>query len=154
MKLVVNTMIMGTMAILGGTPEQVLKDNGPDFAQKARAWFLNAGEEALFVGQSLNYKIVPVFGLKQEDVTNTNSLLETLLDKILHDIGPSAVNTILQDYMKGRYSEVDLIYGQVAAECKKHGRDAPFCDAIVDLDRRIHAGELKPGPDNLALALQ
>jgi len=154
MKLIVNTMIMGTMAILGGTPEQVLKQNGPEFEQKARDWFLKAGEEALSVGQALNYKIVPVFGLKEEDVTNTNSLLETLLDKILHDIGPSAVNTTLQDYMKGRRGETELIHGSVAEECKKNGRPAPVCEAIADLDRRIHSGELKPGLDNLALAFK
>ena len=152
MKLIVNVMIMGSMAILGGTPRQVLKENGPGFEDRAREWFLKAGEEALAAGQSLDYKIVPVFGLKEEEVKNTNSLLETLLDKILRDIGPSAVNTTLQDYMKGRRGETELIYGAVAEECRKNGRPAPVCEAIVELDRRIHAGEIKPGPDNLDLA--
>lgn len=152
MKLIVNVMIMGSMAALGGTPEQVLKQNGPEFERRARAWFLKAGEEALAAGQSLNYKVVPVFGLREEDVTNTNSLLETLLDKILHDIGPSAVNTTLQDYMKERRGETALIYGKVAEECRKNGRPAPVCEAIVELDRQIHAGKIKPGPGNLDLA--
>ncbi|NNE85457.1 MAG: hypothetical protein HKN28_15950 [Alphaproteobacteria bacterium] len=151
MKLIINAMIMGSMAVLGGTPEQVLKQNGPAFEKRARDWFLRAGEEALAVGQSLDYKIVPILGLKPEDVTNTNNLLETMLDKILHDIGPSAVNTSLQDYMKGRRSETALIHGMVAEESRKQGRAAPVCEAIAELDQRIHAGELKPDPGNLDL---
>jgi 2-dehydropantoate 2-reductase len=152
MKLIVNAMIMGSMAILGGTPEQVLKQNGAAYAQRARKWFLQAGEEALAAGQSLDYKIVPVFGLKPEDVTNTNNLLETLLDKILLDIGPGPINTSLQDHMKGRLCESALINGLVAEECRKNGRPAPVCDHIVELSRQIHAGELKPDPSNLDLA--
>lgn len=154
MKLIVNAMIMGTMAVLGGTPEQVLKNNGSAYAQRARSWFLQAGEEALAAGQSLGYKNVPVFGLKPDDVTNTNNLLETLLDKILADIGPGPVNTTLQDHMKGRRCETEMIQGLVAEESRKNGRTAPVCEAIVELSRRIHAGELKPDLSNLDLIRQ
>lgn len=154
MKLIVNAMIMGTMAVLGGTPEQVLKQNGGAYAQRARKWFLQAGEEALAAGQSLGYKNVPVFGLKPEDVTNTNNLLETLLDRILADIGPGPVNTTLQDHMKGRRCETEMVQGLVAEECRKNGRPAPICDGVVELSRRIHAGELKPDLSNLDLVLQ
>ena len=151
MKLIVNAMIMGSMAILGSTPEQVFKQNGKEYAQRVRSWFLQAGEEALAAGQTLDYKVVPVFGLKPDDVTNTNNLLETLLDKILADIGPGPINTTLQDHMKGRRCETAMINGLVAEECKKNGRPSPICDGIVDLARRIHAGELKPDLSNLDL---
>ena len=103
------------------------------------------------VGQSLDYKVVPVFGLKPEDVTNTNNLLETLLDKILADIGPGPVNTTLQDHMKGRRCETEMIQGLVAEECAKIGRPAPICARITELARQIHAGEIEPGLDNLEL---
>ena len=151
MKLIVNAMIMGSMAILGGTPEQVLQQTDPEYAKRVREWFLQAGEEALAVGQSLDYKVVPVFGLKPEDVTNTNNLLETLLDKILADIGPGPVNTTLQDHMKGRRCETEMIQGLVAEECAKIGRPAPICARITELARQIHAGEIEPGLDNLEL---
>lgn len=154
MKLIVNAMIMGSMAILGGTPEQVFQQNGSNYAQRARNWFLQAGEEALAAGQALDYKVVPIFGLKPEDVTNTNNLLETLLDKIVADIGPSPINTTLQDHMKGRRCETEMINGLVAEACKKNGRPAPVCEVIVELARQIHAGELKPGLANLDLARQ
>jgi 2-dehydropantoate 2-reductase len=154
MKLIVNAMIMGSMAILGGTPEQVFKQNGKEYAQRVRNWFLQAGEEALAAGQKLDYKVVPVFGLKPEDVTNTNNLLETLLDKILADIGPGPINTSLQDHMKGRRCETEMINGLVAEECRKNGRPSPICDGIVELARQIHAGELKPDLNNLDLVSQ
>lgn len=116
-----------------------------------RELFLRSGAEALAAGQSLGYRVVPIFGLRPDQVRNTNSLLETLLEKIVHDVGPKAINTVLQDFMKGRYSEVDLINGMVAEECRKRGMPAPVNEAIVEIARRIHAGELKPDPANLAL---
>lgn len=148
MKLIVNAMTMGLKAILGANNEQVFKLPG------ARELFLRSGEEALAAGQSLGYKVVPIFGLKPEDVKNTNNLLETLLDKITRDVGPTALNTVLQDHMKGRYSEIDLINGLIADESAKNGRPTPVSDVLVDLSRRIHAGELQPDPANLDLIRQ
>lgn len=148
MKLIVNAMTMGLKAILGANNEQVFKLPG------ARELFLRSGEEALAAGQSLGYKVVPIFGLKPEDVKNTNNLLETLLDKITRDVGPTALNTVLQDHMKGRYSEIDLINGLIADESAKNGRPTPVSDVLVDLSRRIHAGELEPDPANLDLIRQ
>ncbi len=82
---------------------------------------------------------------------NTNNLLETLLEKITRDVGPTALNTVLQDHMKGRYSEIDMINGLVADESAKAGRPTPVSDLLVDLSRRIHAGELAPDPANMEL---
>lgn len=145
MKLIVNAMTMGLKAVLGATNAQLAEMEG------IRDLFLSSGEEALAAGQALGYKTVPIFGLKPEDVASTNSLLETLLDKIIRDVGPSAINTVLQDLLKGRYSEVDLINGYVADTCNRHGRPAPVSDAVVEVARRIHRGELKPDPSNLAM---
>jgi len=148
MKLIVNAMTMGLKAILGTTNEQVFKLPG------ARELFLRAGEEALAAGQLLDYKVVPIFGLKPEDVESTNNLLETLLEKITRDVGPTAINTVLQDHLKGRYSEIDMINGLVADESAKNGRVTPVSDVLVDLSRRIHAGELKPDQANIDLIRQ
>jgi 2-dehydropantoate 2-reductase len=145
MKLIVNTMTMGLKAVLGVNNAQVAEMQG------VRELFLRSGEEALAAGQMLGYKVVPIFGLSSEQVQNTNNLLEMLLDKLTRDVGPSAINTVLQDLMKGRLSEVDLINGLVADTNRQHDRPAPVNDAIVALAGRIYAGELKPGPENLAL---
>ena len=145
MKLTVNAMTMALKALLGTTNEQLVQLPG------IRELFLHSGTEALDAGQILGYRIVPIFGLKPEDVESTNSLLETLLDKIIRDVGPTAINTVLQDHMKGRYSEVDLINGAIADTLRAKGRPSPVSDAIVEVSRRIYQGELQPSTDNLAL---
>lgn len=146
MKLVVNTMCLGPFAMLGLTLYEAVKLPGmKDFA-------LQAGTEALSVGQSIGHTIQPIFGLTEEDVRDTNRLLEKLLDKLAADIGPAARDCVLQDHLKGRYSEVDLINGLVVDESEKLGRRAPVNAAITEITRRIQAGELKPDPSNLSLA--
>jgi len=146
MKLVVNTMCLGPFAMLGLTLYEAVKMPGMrDFA-------LQAGTEALAVGQSLGHTIQPIFGLTPEDVKDTNRLLEKMLDKLAADIGPAARDCVLQDHLKGRYSEVDLINGLVVEESENLGRTAPVNKAILDITQKIQAGELEPDPSNLALA--
>lgn len=147
MKLVVNTMCLGPFAMLGLTLYEAVKLPGmKDFA-------LQAGTEALAVGQSIGHGIQPIFGLTEEDVKDTNRLLEKLLDKLAADIGPAARDCVLQDHLKGRYSEVDLINGLVVDESKKLGRQAPVNAAITEITRQIQAGELQPDPSNLERAM-
>lgn len=145
MKLVVNTMCLAPFAMLGLTLYEAVRLPGMrDFA-------LQAGTEALAVGQSMGYRIEPIFGLKEEDVKDTNRLLEKLLDKLGADIGPAARDCVLQDHLKGRYSEVDMINGLVVEESARLGRPSPVNAAIADITRRIHEGELAPDPSNLDL---
>jgi len=68
------------------------------------------------------------------------------------DIGPSARDCVLQDHLKGRYSEVDLINGLVSEEFERRGLSAPANAAITEITRQIQSGELKPDPANLELA--
>jgi len=147
MKLVVNTMCLGPIAMLGQTLHEATKNPG------LRALNLTVGSEALAIGQELGYSIEPIFGLSEDDVRDTNRLLEKLLDKLGEDIGPSARDCVLQDHLKGRYSEVDLINGLVVEECQKRGKSAPANAAIVEVTRRIQMGDLDPSPDNLNLAV-
>ncbi|MEQ9125654.1 MAG: 2-dehydropantoate 2-reductase N-terminal domain-containing protein [Alphaproteobacteria bacterium] len=143
MKLVVNAMTMGLKAVLDATNADV-----PGLAG-LRGLFLRAGEEALAAGQVLGYRPVPIFGLSADAVDGTNDLLETLLDKLTRDVGPTAINTVLQDLRKGRLSEVDLINGLVADTLAARGLAAPVNAAVVDMARRIHRGAAAPGAGNL-----
>lgn len=147
MKLIVNTMCLGPLAMLGLTLYEAVKVPG------MREFILKAGSEALAVGQARGYSIEPIFGLSPDDIKDTNRLLETLFDKLAADIGPAARDCVLQDHLKGRYSEVDLINGLVAEECAAAGRSAPANAAITAITQRIQTGELKPEPANLQLAL-
>ena len=148
MKLIVNAMCLGPLAMLGLTLSDAMKVPG------MREFVLRAGSEALAVGQTRGYKIQPIFGLGEEDIKDTNRLLETLFDKLAADIGPRARDCVLQDHLKGRLSEVDLINGLVAEEAAARGGGAPVNAVVTSITRRIQAGDLTPNPDNLALALQ
>ncbi len=147
MKLVVNAMSMCPNAMIGRNGAVSVTIPG------MRDLMLRCGEEALAAGQKAGYRIEPIFGLTENDIKGTNRLLEMLLDKILKDVGPNHRNTVTQDHDKGRKSEVDLMNGWVVEQAEKQGSTAPANAAIMAVSRRIESGELKPDPENLALAL-
>ena len=148
MKLVVNTMCLGPFAMLGMTLHEAVK------IPEVRELNLRIGTEALAAGQRLGYKIEPIFGLQPEDIQDSNRLLEKLLDKLGSDIGPAARDCVLQDHLKGRYSEVDAINGLVVAETRKQGGEAPANAAIVEITRRIRTGDIEPSAENLDTVLE
>lgn len=117
-----------------------------------RQMMVRAGQEALDTGVALGYPTLPIFGLTPEDIRQSNRLVDMLLDTLLEGFTlKHTITTVLQDWMKGRHSEVDDLNGLVAAEAARLGRSAPVNAAIAELGRRIEAGTLKPGPENLAL---
>lgn len=146
MKLVVNTMCLGPFAAMGLKLSEMRQMPG------MRELALKAGTEALELGQHLGHSIEPIFGLTPDDIKGSNQLLETLLDKLDRDVGPNARDCSLQDHLKGRYSEVDLINGLVVEESERLGKSAPANAAIVEITRRIHAGELTPERANMEIA--
>lgn len=148
MKLVVNTMCLGPFAMMGLTLYEAVKLPG------MREFVTQVGTEALTVGQKLGYTIEPIFGLSEEDVKDTNRLLEKMLDKLAADIGPAARDCVLQDHLKGRYSEVDMINGLVVEEIESRGLSAPANAAVAEITRQIQAGDLEPDPSNLELAMK
>jgi 2-dehydropantoate 2-reductase len=148
MKLVLNSMTLGTIAMTGGE----LSDRQPEGMQDL---MMRLGSEALKVGEAHGHPIVPIFGLTAAEIEGSNNLLMKLVDKVNHDIGPGrGANTTLQDHMKGRVSEVDLINGLVVEEGRKRGIPTPANETLVEVTRRIYVGELKPDPANLKVALQ
>jgi 2-dehydropantoate 2-reductase len=148
MKLVVNTMTLGTMAMVGGD----LADEQPEGMTEL---MMRLGKESLAVGRAIGHPVVPLFGLRPEDIEGSNRLLQIFIDKINHDIGPGrGANSTLQDHIKGRLSEVDVMNGLIVRESEKRGMTAPANAAIVEVTRRIYAGELKPDPANLQLAIE
>ena len=147
MKLVLNSMTLGTIAMTGGE----LADQQPEGMPEL---MMQLGSEALKIGQALGHPVVPIFGLTQAEIEGTNNLLMKLVDKVNHDIGPGrGANTTLQDHIKGRLSEIDLINGFVVEEGRKRGIPTPANATLVEMTRRIFAGELKPDRSNLGIAL-
>jgi 2-dehydropantoate 2-reductase len=63
------------------------------------------------------------------------------------DIEPS----MLQDLKKGKPCEVDAINGVVCEFGRKHGVKTPINDRIVEIIKKIQAGELKAEKANFKL---
>jgi len=146
MKLVSNATTLVTTAILG----QSIHDAATTAAM--RDFMLRSGQEALDVGKALNHPVVPIFGMKPDDVRHSNRLVETLLDTLVAGFTlKSTLTTVLQDWMKGRHSEIDNLNGEVAAAARRLGLSTPVNAAIVEVAHRIEKGTLKPNPWNLKL---
>jgi 2-dehydropantoate 2-reductase len=148
LKLVVNTMCLGPFALMGVSQSEGMRL--PGMAEL----IYKVGAEALAVGQKAGYTIEPIFGLRPEEMAGTNQLLEKLMEKLVRDVGPRARDCVLQDHLKGRYSEVDAINGLVVARGAELGIATPGNAAIVALTRQIHAGTLTPDRANLPMVLE
>jgi 2-dehydropantoate 2-reductase len=100
----------------------------------------------------IGHRVLPIFGLSEADVRQTNRLVEVLLDTLLAGfVLPHTKTTVLQDWMKDRHSEVDDLNGLVAAAHAQRGAHAPVNAAVVEIAHLIETGELEPGPQNLRL---
>jgi 2-dehydropantoate 2-reductase len=148
MKLVSNATTLVTTALLDMPMQEAVKQPG------MRELMIRSGQEALDTGAALGYPVLPIFGLKADDMRQTNQLVEKLLDVLLSGFTlPTTKTTVLQDWMKGRHSEVDDLNGLVAKEATRLGRRAPVNAAVAELAHRVEKGTLKAGPQNLPLLL-
>ena len=146
MKLVSNCTTLATTACLGKTIMDAETVPG------MREFMLRAGQEALDVGAALGHERRPIFGLSERDVADSNRLVETLLDRLMGGfILPDTKGVVLQDWEKGRKSELDDLNGHVARQSREAGIAAPACEAVSEVARRIERGELEAGVENLAL---
>src|SRR5262249_24300748 len=92
MKLVSNATTLGTCAVRG------LSMTEANAIPAMRALMLRSGQEALDAATGLGNRIVPIFGLGPEDVVRPETVVETLLDRLLGGfVLPQSTSTILQD---------------------------------------------------------
>jgi 2-dehydropantoate 2-reductase len=146
MKLVSNASVLVPTAILGMPMLDALAVPG------MRELMIRAGQEALDVGAALGHPVLPIFGLAAEDVATPETVVETMLDKLYAGfVRPGATTTVLQDWTKGRRSEARDLNGTVVTEAAPFGIPTPVNAALVEVARRIEAGELRPEQANLTL---
>jgi 2-dehydropantoate 2-reductase len=146
MKLISNATVLVPTAIAGLPMASALEHPG------MRELMVRAGSEARDVGAALGYPLLPIFGLSAEDVSRPDTVVDTLLDALYTAfVIPGATTTVLQDWTKGRHSEVDDINGAVVAGGAAHGVATPVNTAVVEVAHRIERGELEPGTANVAL---
>jgi len=116
----------------------------------SRDLMLRSGQEALDVGAALGHPVLPIFGLSEADVGQSNRVVDLLLDTLLKGFTlPSTKTTVLQDWMKERHSEVNDLNGTIVAEAERLGFQAPVNAAIVEMALEIESGKLKPDPGNI-----
>jgi 2-dehydropantoate 2-reductase len=146
MKLVSNATTLVSTSVLGLSIQDAIAIPG------MRELMLQSGQEAFDTGKAVGYPTLPIFGLTPNDVRESNRLVETLLDHLVAGFTlKNTTSTVLQDWTKGRHSEVDDLSGLVAAEAARHGIRAPVNAALTELGHRIERGTLKPGLANLNL---
>ena len=145
MKLVSNATTLVTTACLGLTMMDAESTPG------MREVMVGSGNEALRAALANGAAVTPIFGLTAADVGEPEKVVDTLLDTLYGGfILPSTTTTILQDWNKGRHSEVDDINGHVVRASEKAGLSAPINQAVVDLAHEIESGATKPGIEHLA----
>ena len=145
MKLVSNSTLLVTSAVLGLPMLDALQTPG------YRDVMVAAGNEALAVGAALGHPILPIFGLTAEEIVNPDEVVDIMTDKLFAGfVVPGATTTVLQDWEKGRHSEVDDLNGHVAAQGSALGVATPVNAAVTELAHRIERGELRPDVAHLA----
>jgi 2-dehydropantoate 2-reductase len=145
MKLLVNTMSLAPFALLGLPVQAGLSEVG------MREIVIKIGQEAMWLGEALGFKVEPIMGLTPEEMRQANRLPEKLLDTLVGHIGPAARDCILQDFLKGRRTEIEMINGLVVEESKKIGKAAPYNAAVVEIGEMISSGIISPKPENIEL---
>jgi len=149
MKLVSNCTTLVTTATLGLPMLAALETPG------MRELMLRCGQEALETGLALGHRQLPIFGLEAADIARPEALVETMLDKLYGGfVLPETTTTVLQDWQKGRRSEVDDLNGAVVRAHVGSGTQAPANAAVVDVAHQIERGERPARPENLELLLQ
>lgn len=149
MKLVSNTTLLATSAILGLPMLDAL--HLPGF----RDVMVAAGNESLEVGRALGHQVLPIFGLTKEEIADPDRVVDIMTDKLFTGfVVPGATTTVLQDWTRGRHSEVDDLNGHVIAKGLEVGVETPVNATIVDVAHRIERGELEPAVVRLDLLLR
>jgi 2-dehydropantoate 2-reductase len=148
MKLVSNATTLVTTAILGLPIVEAMRRPG------MRELMLRSGQEALDAGRAQGYEILPIFGLVADEVRDPDTVVETLLDTLCAGfVLPQTKTTILQDWVKGRHSEVDDINGAVVTAGRRLGLSTTVNEAVVEVAHRIERHQIEPGEHNLDLLL-
>lgn len=148
MKLVSNTTLLVTSAILGLPMLDAL--GTPGF----RDLMIAAGEESLAVGRALGHRPLPIFGLSAAEIADADRIVDIMTDKLFAGfVVPGATTTVLQDWRRGRHSEVNDLNGYVVARGAEVGIPTPVNAMVAEVALRIERGELHPDPVHLGLLL-
>lgn len=147
-KLVVNAALLGPLGVLGMTIAEALGQRG------MKEFIHELAREAVEVMNAAGYRMQPVFGLEPRDMEGpSETVVKRLIETLLLHTGHHAKTAVLQDFVKGRYSEVDEINGLVVETGREVGVETISNQRVVGLAREISANTTKPGPHHLPALL-
>lgn len=148
MKLVVNSAELVTSAILDLPLLQAAQVPG------MHDFMLKTGKEAVRTAIAAGHSIVPIFGLQDVDPSDPERFVDVMLDMVYTNWSlPHTKTTVLQDWQKGRRSEVDQLNGLIVSEQRRLGGTAPANARTVEIAHRIEAGDLVGRVENAELLL-
>ena len=111
---------------------------------------LLAGNEAVSAAIAAGSTVRPIFGMQGTSASNPETFVASVLDELIaHYILSYSRSTILQDWMKGRHSEVNEINGTVITVLANNGLASPANQAVVEFAHDIEMGRREPGLNNL-----
>ena len=148
-KLLINATFSGLGTVVGGVFGDVSEDKA---GQKVA---IRCMKECIDVGHASGVEFAPVQGKNIVGLFYYKNAIKRALGCMLlpiamkkhRDIEPS----MLQDIKKGKPCEIDAINGVVCDFGKKYGVATPINDRIVEIIKKIQAGELKAEKANFAL---
>ena len=143
MKLLVNSMSLGPFAILGRPVQEGLRTKG------MRDLILKIGEETQKIGDLHGFSPFPIMGLSEQEINTTNDLPALLIDTLAGHVGPAAQDCILQDFIRGRRTEIETINGFIVEKAKEAGIEAPYNEAIIEIGKKIKEKELSLDINNV-----
>jgi len=150
-KLVANSMHNGLAAATGLGHTGVYGQPGP------RSVAIRLGGEAVRVGRALGFNLESIRGIPA-DALEAGAYGDASALRIVGDVIAGWMTRMTdegrpstaQDILKGRRTEIDFINGEVVAKAQELGIPVPTQSAILQLVRRVEAGELRPGVEHLA----
>jgi 2-dehydropantoate 2-reductase len=148
-KLTVNSM-GNALAGITGLSSAELRANPDVFAITVRI-----AAEAVQVAETLGVQVEPLGGIPPQAYLDAargvglEALRTTWMERG-RQLGAGRPS-LLQDVMKGRRTEVDYLNGYVVRKGKEVGEPTPMNAAIIEVTKRVEAGELAQGAANLPL---
>ena len=148
-KLLINATFSGLGTVVGGVFGDVSEDKD---AQKVA---IRCMKECIDVGHASGTEFAPVQGKNIVGLFYYKNAIKRALGCFLLPIAMKKHRAIepsmLQDIKKGKPCEVDAINGVVCDFGKKYGVPTPINDRIVEVIKKIQAGELKAEKANIRL---
>ena len=148
-KLLINATFSGLGTVVGGTFGSVSENAA------ARKVAIRCMKECIDVGHAAGATFAPVQG---KDITKLfyykgafKRAIATMLIPIAMKKHRAIEPSMLQDLKNGKACEIDAINGVVCEWGRKCRIATPINDKIVEIIKKVQAGELKPCVDNIKL---